>query len=176
MLLYQRRPRLTADSDPDGILRRVAYPHGLQFSADGYHLFVADGGAPYVHVYASDAGDWHGVRKPLASIRIMDQARFARGQHYPHEGGPKGLDIDASSRILVVTCESLPLAFFNARVMLEGYAPEPQDQTLDLQHELMLMEQKGALINADLLRSKSWRLTAPLRRLGSLWRRFSAAS
>jgi hypothetical protein len=154
----------------------VAYPHGLRFSADGHHLFVADGGAPYVHVYASDAGDWHGVRKPVASIQIMDQHRFAREQHTPQEGGPKGLDIDVSSRILAVTCESLPLAFFNARAMLEGYAPDAHDQKLDLQHELMLMEQKGALINNDVLRSKSWRLTAPLRRLNSLWRQFSAAS
>src|SRR4051795_694154 len=178
VLLYQQGPSLTADSDPDGILRCVTYPHGLRFSADGYQLFVADAGAPYVHVYSSDAGHWHGVRKPVASIRIMDQPRFARGQHNPQEGGPKGLDIDVSSRILVVSCESLPLAFFNARAMLEGYAPEAHDQTLDLQHELMLMRQKGALLNEldDITRSKAWRLTAPLRRLNSLWRRFSAAS
>src|SRR4051794_22823616 len=108
----------------------------------------------------------------------MDQPRFARGQHNPQEGGPKGLDIDLSSSILVVTCESLPLAFFDARAMVEGYAPEVHDQTLDVQHELMLMElveEQGALLN-DTLRSKSWRLTAPLRRLNTLWRRFSAAS
>jgi hypothetical protein len=46
VLLYQQGPSLTADSEPDGILRCVTYPHGLRFSADGYHLFVADAGAP----------------------------------------------------------------------------------------------------------------------------------
>jgi DNA-binding beta-propeller fold protein YncE len=54
VLLYENSPTLNSDAEPDGILRRVSYPHGLRFSADGRHLFVADAGAPYLHIYAQD--------------------------------------------------------------------------------------------------------------------------
>ena len=47
---------------------------------------------------------------PFASIRIMDDALFARGQAGPAEGGPKGIDIDASQNVLAVASEHRPLA------------------------------------------------------------------
>ena len=37
---------------------------------------------------------------------------FQRGRTNDAEGGPKGVDIDNSGTILVVTCEEQPLAFF----------------------------------------------------------------
>ena len=80
-----------------------------------------------------------------------------------------------SVRGFAVTCEFLPLAFFDTRAMLEGYPLDAHDHTLDLQHELMLMQEKDALLN-EMLRSKSWRLTAPLRSLNSLCRRLFVAS
>jgi len=97
----------------------VHYPHGVRFSADGGHLFVADAGAPYLHVYAPGPDQWRGVRHPLATVRIMDDAAFERARFNPEEGGPKGLDLDASSRVLVVTSECQPLAFFDVRALLE---------------------------------------------------------
>ncbi len=113
VLLYENSPALNSDAKPDGILRCVQYPHGLRFSADGRHLFVADAGAPYLHIYTQDSDQWRGVHHPVATMRIMDEAVFQRGRHNPEEGGPKGLDIDASSKILVVTSECQPLAFFD---------------------------------------------------------------
>ena len=99
VLLYQNSPALSANAEPDGILRQASYPHGLRFSADGRHLFVADAGAPYLHIYAQDSDEWRGVRHPLATVRIMDDPMFERGRRNPEEGGPKGLDIDARSRV-----------------------------------------------------------------------------
>jgi hypothetical protein len=180
VLLYENSPALNSDAEPDGILRGVCYPHGLRFSADGRHLFVADAGAPYLHIYAQDPDQWRGVRNPLATVRIMDEAVFKRGRHNPEEGGPKGLDIDACSNILVVTSECQPLAFFDVPVLLQhaiagGSARE--QKILSISHELTLMEEIRKMMaekamEANALRnSMSWRITAPLRRLKSIFRR-----
>src|SRR5438552_5537848 len=99
VLLYENSPALNSDAEPDGILRGVIYPHGLRFSADGRHLFLADAGTPYLRIYTRDLDEWRGVRHPVASVRIMDDAVFQRGRHNPEEGGPKGLDLVASSKI-----------------------------------------------------------------------------
>jgi DNA-binding beta-propeller fold protein YncE len=179
VLLYENSPALNADAEPDGILRHVYHPHGLRFSADGRHLFVADAGAPYLHIYARDSDQWRGVRHPVATVRIMDDATFERGRYNPEEGGPKGLDIDATSRVLVVTSECQPLAFFDVPALLQlalagGSARE--QSLLGISHELSLVresrEMAGKATEADVLRnSRSWRITAPLRRLNSVLRR-----
>jgi DNA-binding beta-propeller fold protein YncE len=180
VLLYESSPALNSDAEPDGILRGAYYPHGLRFSADGRHLFVADAGAPYLHIYAQDPDQWRGVRNPLATVRIMDEAVFKRGRHNPEEGGPKGLDIDACSNILVVTSECQPLAFFDVPVLLQhaiAGGSEREQKILSISHELSLMEEIRKMMaekamEADGLRNTiSWRITAPLRRLKSIFRR-----
>ena len=210
VLLYENVPSLNEHADPDGILRRVHYPHGLCFSADGRYLFVADAGAPEVHVYAEDGAGWWGVRHPAATIRIMDESLFLRGRHNREEGGPKGLDIDAGSNVLAVTSECQPLAFFHVSALLERASanhPVPTESSyaarlsgaidgqmgdhlyersqrhqsaLDVRYELSIMEQNKAMktraLEAEALvdsnkNSRSWRLTAPLRRLHSALRR-----
>jgi DNA-binding beta-propeller fold protein YncE len=179
VLLYENSPALNADAEPDGILRRVYYPHGLRFSADGRHLFVADAGAPYLHIYAQHPDQWRGVRHPIATVRIMDDAVFGRGRHNPEEGGPKGLDIDACSNVLVVTSECQPLAFFDVPVLLQhAFAGgSVREQTiLAISYELSLMQESRTMAEkataANALRdSLSWRITAPLRRLNSALRR-----
>lgn len=180
VLLYENSAALSSDVEPDGILRRVAYPHGLRFSADGRHLFVADAGAPYLHIYAQDPDEWLGVRHPAVSVRVMDDVVFERGRTNPQEGGPKGLDIDARSRVLVVTSECQPLAFFDVPALLElagagGSAHE--HRRLAIGHELRLMQERRhwaqeAIEARALQDSLSWRITAPLRRLGSTFRRY----
>jgi DNA-binding beta-propeller fold protein YncE len=179
VLLYENSPALNADAEPDGILRRVHYPHGLRFSADGRHLFVADAGAPYLHIYAQHPDQWRGVRHPIATVRIMDDAVFGRGRHNPEEGGPKGLDIDACSNVLVVTSECQPLAFFDVPALLQhAFAGgSVREQTiLAISYELSLMQESRTMAEkateANVLRdSMSWRITAPLRRLNSALRR-----
>ena len=179
VLLYENSPALNADAEPDGILRGVHYPHGLRFSADGRHLFVADAGAPYLHIYAQHPDQWRGVRHPIATVRIMDDAVFGRGRHNPEEGGPKGLDIDACSNVLVVTSECQPLAFFDVPALLQhAFAGgSVREQTiLAISYELSLMQERRTMAEkateANALRdSMSWRITAPLRRLNSALRR-----
>ena len=122
VLMYEYSPSLGEHADPVGILRGVHYPHGVRFSPDDRHLFVADAGAPYIHVYARDDLGWGGVRSPLASVRIMDDAAFERGHENPEEGGPKGIEIDADMKLVAVTSECQPLAFFDAPAILEHAA------------------------------------------------------
>jgi hypothetical protein len=176
VLLYANSPALNADADPDGILRRVYRPHGLRFSADGRYLFVADAAAPYLHIYAQHPDEWRGVRHPVSTVRIMDEAMFRRGRHNEQEGGPKGLDIDAGSNVLVVTSECQPLAFFDLPALLQhafaGGSMQEQ-RILDIRYELSLMQERARqATEANALRaSRSWRITAPLRRLNSILRR-----
>jgi hypothetical protein len=96
---------------PAGLLRGVTYPHGLRFTADGGHLLAAEAGAPLVRVYARGES-WRGAREPQRSVAIMDDETFRRGNHNPLEGGPKGLDIDRTGSVVVLTCDEMPLAFF----------------------------------------------------------------
>ena len=177
VLLYERTAALNAETEPDGILRRVLYAHGVRFSGDGRYLFVADAGAPYLHVYAAGPRGWRGVHHP-ASIRVMDDDQYRRGRNNPTEGGPKGLDVDRSDRVVVLTSEHQPLAFFDRASLIERAANMPPDDALDVQHELASMEAHQALsvklreaqsLLGYMRGSASWRITAPLRRLHSAW-------
>jgi hypothetical protein len=180
VLVYENLPGLTAESEPDGILRRVYYPHGLSFSEDGRYLFVADAGAPFLHIYAQDSDEWRGVRYPVATVRVMSDAVFRKGRHSRAQGGPKGLDLDAGSKLLVVTSEFQPLAFFDVpglvRCALAGTS-EREQKMLDKEYEVALLQERALMARrvtevADAFQnSRSWRLTAPLRQLGSALRR-----
>ncbi|HET6620600.1 MAG TPA: hypothetical protein VFG64_11715 [Dongiaceae bacterium] len=185
VLLYRNTPSLDEHADPDGVLRCVHFPHGLRFTVDGRHIIVADAGAPYVHIYASEGQGWAGARSPVRSVRIMDEATFLRGRHNPQEGGPKGIDIDRGMNVLVVTSEHQPLAFFDLPAMLADLlAGGP---VLEVRYELGILEQaerlrtraaqaesRAAKAEARLLAKKgrkAWRIAGPLRRACSaLWR------
>ena len=125
VLLYERSEFLNQDSSPAGVLRGVSFPHGLRFSADGRHLFLADAGAPFVHVYTTDDGEWHGARGPAASIRVMDEQTFRTGRNNPQEGGPKGIDVDKSMTVLAVTSEYQPLQFLDLAAVLSAASSAP---------------------------------------------------
>ena len=123
VFLYENPDALTPEADPHGVLRGLQCPHGVRFDADGSHIFIADAGAPYVHVYARKGEGWHGVHSPITSFQVMDTDTFLRGRYNPQEGGPKGIDIDAGGRVLVVTSEFQTLAFFDSSAVLEGARP-----------------------------------------------------
>ena len=171
-------------SEPVGVLRGVMYPHGLRFADDDRLLFVADAGAPLVHVFEANGG-WRGARFPIAAIRVMDEDTFARGHRTPEEGGPKGLDIDDRTGALVVTSEHQPLAFFDTSTATGGERSGELDDTL-VRYELELLaqaerfkanaEQDVANARAQLaevLATKAWRSTAPVRRLNAVLRKRS---
>jgi hypothetical protein len=96
------------------VLENVHYPHGLRFAADDSCLIVADAGAPYLTAFARGAADWTGVRQPTTTIRIMEDDAFLRGRYNVQEGGPKGLALHRSGRIIAVTSEHQPLRFLHS--------------------------------------------------------------
>lgn len=149
VMVYEHVPALGRESDPDGILRGTRYPHGLCFAPDGEHLFVADAGGPYVHLYAKDAREWRGVRNPIASIRVMDEETFRRGRYNAREGGPKGIDIDDGMGVMVITSEWQPMAFFDLRALLAraaatAHLPEFDTALVSMGHAGADRQQGGA--------------------------------
>lgn len=93
------------------------YPHGVRFAMQDRLVTVADAGAPLVHIYARDGRSWKTVQRPALSMTVMDEETFQRGHTNPEEGGPKGLDILADGSLLAVSCEEVPIAFFDFRPM-----------------------------------------------------------
>ena len=153
--------------EPVCMLRGVRCPHGLRFASDGRRLFVADAGAPYVHVFETVAGGWTGVAYPVRSIRVLDDDAFARGRHNRYEGGPKGIDVLDGDDVLVVTCDGTPVAFFD---LLRANDPVTTD--LRLQYELNVLDAHDETKEtvADLRReldafrgTRAWKIIEPAR-------------
>lgn len=165
---------LNEDADPVGLLRGVQYPHGLRFGPGDSYLLVADAGSPFVHVFVPPDSGWRGVGYPAATIRVMDDDTFARGRYNVAEGGPKGIDVDPGTNVLVVTSEHTPLAFFDVAAALERR--EVAEDVL-VRYELhVLAEANRVKIEAAeaaaearaqmtaLQQTKAWRLLQPARR------------
>jgi hypothetical protein len=121
VMIYESGRQLDENSDPDGVMRGIFYPHGVRFTDDEAFLLIADAGAPYLHVYVADGG-WSGVHQPQFSLRVVGDADFQRGRRNLQEGGPKGFDIDEAGKLLATTCEMQPLAFFDLAAILETAA------------------------------------------------------
>jgi hypothetical protein len=189
VFLYECTSFLNALSEPDGILRYVFSPHGVRFTSDGEFIVVADGGAPYVHIYAKSRSSWHGVHTPITSLKVINDEDFVRLRSNPHEGGPKGIDVDNVMSVLAVTSESQPLVFFDLKALLESTqfrSPDPsgnqesdarEQRALELRYELEIQSRLNQEITeieehaiAKFESSTSWRITAPLRRISSALR------
>lgn len=166
VMMYEQSSTLNEDSDPACILRGAAYPHGLRFTHDGGHLFVADAGKALIQIYAPEEGTWRGVQYPIASVRVMDEEEFQRHPgRSKGEGGPKGIDIDQSGRVLAMTAEYQRLAFFDVAAIVKRLAPAARDHTQLVQFELEFQEhfREAEAYIAALEASNSFRLTKPLR-------------
>jgi len=179
VFLYEYTSSLGALSEPDGILRYVFSPHGVRFTSDGEFIVVADGGAPYVHIYSKSRSSWRGAHTPLTSLRVMEDEEYLRLRSNPHEGGPKGIDVDNAMNVLAVTCESRPLVFFDLRAILESTRPsenqeiDAREQASELRYELEIqnrLNEQIKEIEEQFASSRSWRITAPLRRISSALR------
>lgn len=183
VLLYDSSRPLDEHSDPDGILCYMHYPHGVRFSSDDHFLFVADAGSPHVHIFRRDSAGWHGVRKPLKSIRVLEEQDFLRGRVTFEEGGPKGIDIENSTSTLVTTCRVQPLRFFDLSRVMEtvslslnrsdralpgsGEALDREQMALEIKYELERLpcstQDELRFQIAQLTNSRSYRYTAPFR-------------
>jgi hypothetical protein len=119
VFIFRNDSSLDEESDPVGKLRGVSYPHGLRFSRDDRYIFVADAGAPIVHVFKMNYRGWSGKHFPVYELRVMDEETFKRGHINPKEGGPKGIDLTSDDRVLAVSCEEEPIVFFDVRKMID---------------------------------------------------------
>lgn len=119
--LYDTSRPLGPDTEPAARLLGVDYPHGLRFAAASRRLLVADAGAPFVHVYTCPDGRWRGGRWDHRRLRVLDEHTFLQGRSNPQEGGPKGLDLDLSGRLMVITNELVPMAFFDLGSLFDGW-------------------------------------------------------
>lgn len=186
--LYRNTPGLSADTPPCGVLTGLQYAHGLRFTSDESALLVADSGAPFVHLYRAADGDWTGRRAPASTVRVMTDELFESSRDNQEEGGPKGIALSPDGRLLVLTCTQLPLAFLDFAQIGGAPAAEPLDGADDAERsrEAMLRfaaAARRALADATaehrraredverVLASRSWRITAPLRRIGAAARR-----
>jgi hypothetical protein len=119
VFIYRNDSTLDQESEPAGKLRGMSYPHGLRFSRDDRYIFVADAGAPLVHVYKMDHRRWSGKHFPVHGLRVIDNEAFSRGHVNHSEGGPKGIALTSDDRILVASCEEEPIVFFDVRKICE---------------------------------------------------------
>lgn len=123
VFVHEMTEHLGPDTPPYGVLENVNYPHGLCFTADGRRLLVADAGAPYVHVFDRGGDDWRGTRQPVSVVKVMADQQYLAGRYNTQEGGPKGIDIDRSMRLVVVSSEHQALDFFAATEFIAGIEP-----------------------------------------------------
>ncbi len=141
VLLYRLEPELNKKTKPCGVLEGIVCPHAIRFSKDGHMLFVADAGSPYMHIYKTPHGDWRSTQKPYKSIRMLSEDVFSLGRYNAEEGGIKGIDIDCKNNILAVTCEHLPLAFYDLDDVLGMSSlqidDEIKEKSLLRDHEIM---------------------------------------
>jgi DNA-binding beta-propeller fold protein YncE len=96
-----------------GTLTGIDYPHGLRFSPDGRHLYVADAGQPVICRFDAPDQNWARNAAPSKAVDILSQQEFLAGRSNPMEGGPKGLELDATGRLIAVTNEVRPLAIYD---------------------------------------------------------------
>jgi len=187
VLLFRNDRDLGPVSGPQAVLNTLNYPHGLRFVENGRSILVADAGAPFVHVFRSN-GEWAGDLQPDASIRVLSEESFARGNIDPAQGGPKGIDVTRDGNLMVVSCEEAPFAFFDVRELVEQVDPKGLGDTeaesardamlryMDFD-QLKMDEATAAIRRATeleidrMIRSRSWRITAPLRRATAVLRK-----
>jgi hypothetical protein len=174
VMLYERDSALSKHSAPDCIMRGTIYPHGLRFSADGRHLFVADSGRPHINIYTRVADTWRGVHYPEASVRVMSDEIFELGSDAASRG-PKGIALDQHGLILAVTFEKQPLAFYDVCTMLEHISGRQPDRELLLSYEVEALEHERARLEqreAWVRESTSFRITKPIRLIKSAWLKY----
>lgn len=184
--VYRNDELLDIDSEPVATLFGVNYPHGLRFTSCGKYLLVADAGLPFVHIYYSSNGDWCGEINPVASINVIDDNAFNRGQYNIQEGGPKGIDITADNKIMVVTNHEQPLAFFDLGSFFQKLDLQTTNSRPHIDAHICLtrhfrgmsraLAENQAVLEAEKIKNKqmefklsvikssySWKMTAPFR-------------
>lgn len=179
IVFIYRADQLGISDKPAGILRGIAYPHGITFSPDDRAIFLADAGAPSVYLYGAPDGDWSGDHLPLHVLSVVELAAFkALNDNNPEDGGTKGVVLTSDGGLLCVTCEQEPLFFYDVRQLLAdlqltpGPVVEPPPASAPKFRELMLQDRRqteklGAEL-AAIKNSRAWKLVEKLRTMRRL--------
>ncbi|WP_460274529.1 hypothetical protein [Celeribacter sp. ULVN23_4] len=113
VLIYPYDRKNDPKREPVGRLDGICFPHGVRFSPDGSRLFVADAGAPLVHVFEAKDGDWATEAAPIHRFSPVSEVEFLAGHTNEQEGGMKGLELAMGGRVVIATCEETPLRLFD---------------------------------------------------------------
>jgi hypothetical protein len=132
ILLYRMDQNLNRDSLPLCTLEGVVCPHALRFSDSDELLIVADAASPYIHVYRRQGSDWDSMPRPTKTVRVLSEMTFRKGRYNAEEGGPKGLELLHGDRILAITSEHQPLAFFDLDRLMNLPDAEAEDEIREL--------------------------------------------
>ena len=189
--IYQNHIRLNPQSLPNAILHGVSYAHGIKFYGNDHYIFVTDAGSPFVFVFFNPSSQWQGSYQPAVKVRVMDDKLFNQCHTSPEEGGNKGLFIDEKRSLLMISCEQTPLACFDINAILNQLPNQTvinaakldglndQDKLTRLVNNMRLdglknntyfseqIDKLNHMIN-NLLKSKSWKMTYPLRYMNYL--------
>ena len=147
-------------------------------------------------MFASPANGWRGACYPAATLAVLDDSTFARGHHTPQEGGPKGLELDPRTNVLLVTCEETPLLCVDAASVVDDPWHVGTDAADLVRYELhaisavdgatpiarLARELAAASAHAELLEAelaaikatRAWRLLEPARNAYGTVRRRTA--
>ena len=155
VFIFKNDNSLDEESEPIGTLQGMSYPHGLRFSHDDSYIFVADAGAPLVHVYKMDHRCWSGNHLPVYDLRIIDDETFGRGRTNPQEGGPKGIDLSSDDHVLVASCEEEPIVFFDVRKIFEPLSVRSNSHNKQLENITETERMRLSLLGHINLISKS---------------------
>ena len=126
-MIYKSDSGLNEKTKPCGVLHGIVCPHAIRFSKNGELLYVADSASPYMHIFKQQNGEWCSLQKPCKSVRMLDEAAFLSARYNPEEGGVKGIEINYADNILAVTCEQIPMAFYD----LDRVVKLPPEQIVD---------------------------------------------
>ncbi len=107
----------------------LSHPHGICFDPTGTALYVADAGERGVHVFVSPDGWVTSMTCSSFKMPAVDEDAFRKTKesvpevHRPLEGGIKGIDVDASGRIIATTCQNQMLRFFESSLVVNEQLP-----------------------------------------------------
>ncbi len=134
VLVYPLSPLLNRFTSPAAVLTGIAYPHGLRFSHDDKHLFVADAGSQYIHVYERKDGNWQSGSGPTKSLKMVTKKNFLK-KPTGEEGGIKGLDITLDNKMLVTTAEYQVLKFYSIDELMKTETSQEEHAKIQQQVE-----------------------------------------
>jgi hypothetical protein len=107
-------------------------------------------------------------------VRVMQEDVFRQHPRFDQgDGGSKGIDVDRDGRVLAVTSAYQPLAFFEVAAILARGTGQ-HDHARQVSYELDVVEEHTRKIKTRveaLERSRSFRMTKPLRSLNAAWSR-----